>query len=50
MNNLEIFISGVVVTVMFSIGMIFHSLGYDKTKNKKIIEIDTDLGATRKYE
>ena len=46
MNNLEIFISGVIVTVMFSVGMLFHSLGYDETKNKKTIEIDTDLGAT----
>lgn len=50
MTNLEIFISGVLVTVLFSIGMLFHSLGYDKPKNKKTIEIDTDLGATKKYE
>jgi hypothetical protein len=50
MSNLEIFISGVIVTVMFSIGMLFHSLGYDETKDKKTIEIDTDLGAVKKYE
>jgi hypothetical protein len=50
MTNLEIFISGVIVTAMFSIGMLLHSLGYDDPKNKKIIEIDVDLGATKEYD
>jgi hypothetical protein len=50
MTNLEIFISGITVTVVFSIGMLFYSLGYNETKNKKPFEIDTDLGATKKYE
>jgi hypothetical protein len=50
MNNLEIFISGVIVTVIFSVGMLFHSLGFNEAKNKKAFEIDTDLGATKKYE
>lgn len=49
MSNLEIFVYGMIATLLFSMGMLMHLLGYDEAKNKKIIEIDTDLGATKKY-
>jgi hypothetical protein len=48
MSNLDIFISGVLVTLLASVGMLFRTLGYDEGKNKKTFEIDTDLGATHK--
>jgi len=49
MSNLEIFVYGMIATLLFSMGMLMHLLGYDQAKNKKTIEIDTDLGATKKY-
>lgn len=49
MSNLEIFVYGMIATLLFSMGMLMHFLGYDQANNKKTIEIDTDLGATRKY-
>jgi len=50
MNNLEIFVYGMIATLLFSMGMLMHVLGYNEAKNKKTIEIDTDLGATKRYQ
>lgn len=50
MNNLEVFIAGMIAALMSSIGIVFYSLGYNETKSKKTIEIDTDLGEIKKYE
>jgi len=49
MSNLEILISGMIVTFVVSVGMLFRALGYDEGKSKKTFEVDTDLGATQKY-
>ena len=49
MSNLEIFISGMIVTLLASFGVLFRALGYDERTNKKPFEVDTDLGATHKY-
>ena len=49
MGNVEILISGMIVTFIVCVGVLFRTSGYDESKNKKTFEIDTDLGATQKY-
>jgi hypothetical protein len=49
MSNVEILISGMIVTFIVCVGVLFRTSGYDESKNKKTFEIDTDLGATQKY-
>ena len=50
MSNLEILISGMIITLIACVGVLFRTLGYDEDKNKKTFEIDTDLGAIQKYD
>jgi len=49
MSNLEILISGTIITLIASIGVLFRTLGYDEGKSKKTFETDVDLGAIQKY-
>jgi len=49
MSNVEILICGMLVTFIACVGVLFRTLGYDESKNKKTFEIDTDLGAIQKY-
>ena len=49
MSNLEILISGIIVTVIACVGVLFRTLGYDEGESLRTFEIDTDLGATQKY-
>ena len=49
MSNVEILISGMLVTFIACVGVLCRTLGYDESKNKKTFEIDTDLGAIQKY-
>jgi hypothetical protein len=48
MSNVEIFIAGMVVTLIACVGVLFRALGYDEGKVRKTFEIDTDLGATQR--
>jgi hypothetical protein len=50
MNNVEILIAGVIVTFIACVGVLHRALGYDEGRSNKAFEIDTDLGATHKYE
>jgi len=49
MSNVEIFIAGMVVTLIACVGVLFRALGYDEGKVRKTFEIDTDLGATQRF-
>jgi hypothetical protein len=49
MSNPQILISGMIVTLVVSLGVLFRTLGYDEGNNKKTFEVDTDLGAIQKY-
>jgi len=49
MSNLEILISGTIVTLIACVGVLYRTLGYDEGTTKKTFEIDTDLGAINKY-
>ena len=49
MSNSRLLISGVIVTLMVSVGVLLRTLGYDEREDKKAFEIDTDLGAIQKY-
>ena len=50
MSNSQILISGVIVTLIVSVGVLLRTLGYDESADKKTFEIDTDLGAIQKHE
>ncbi len=49
MNNLALFVSGLVVTLLSGMGVLVYmvSLGYEQ-KKKKTVEVDVDLGAIEK--
>jgi hypothetical protein len=48
-NNLALFVSGLVVTLLSGMGVLVYmvSLGYEQ-KKKKTVEVDVDLGAIEK--
>jgi len=50
MSNVDIVIAGMIVTFIACVGVLYRTLGYDEGRNNKTFEIDTDLGATHKYE
>jgi hypothetical protein len=50
MSNVAILISGMIVTFIACVGVLYRTLGYDEGKNTKAYEIDTDLGAIHRYE
>jgi hypothetical protein len=49
MSNVEMWIAGMIVTLIAGVGVLCRTLGYDEGKNQKTFEIDTDLGAIQKY-
>jgi hypothetical protein len=43
-------VAGTIVTLIVCVGVLCRTLGFDEGKNRKTFEVDTDLGATHKYE